>query len=71
MITKFQFQAVCKLLSDGVNDYVQIRQRVGLTSAELDDIIKNFDYYAGYFRQQDELLKQREQQNKKKHWWQK
>lgn len=71
MVTKFQFQAVCKLISEGVNDYVQIRQRVGLTSTELDDIIKNFEYYSGYFREQDELLKLREQQNKKKHWWQK
>jgi len=71
MVTKFQFQAVCKLISEGVNDYVQIRQRVGLTSTELDDIIKNFDYYSGYFREQDELLRLREQQNKKKHWWQK
>ena len=71
MITKFQFHAVCKLISEGVNDYVQIRQRVGLTSTELDDIIKNFNYYSQYFREQDELLNAREQQNKKKHWWQK
>jgi len=71
MVTKFQFQAVCKLLHDGVNDYVQIRQRVGLTSSELDDIIRNFDYYINYFREQDEIQKQRELLNKKKHWWQK
>lgn len=70
MITRFQFRAVCKLISEGVNDYVQVRQRVGLTSSELDDIIKNFDYYSNYFREQDELMKQQEAQ-KKKHWWQK
>ena len=70
MITKFQFKAVCKLLSDGVNDYVQVRQRVGLTSTELDDIIKNFEYYANYFREQDRLAEEAEK-SKKKHWWQK
>lgn len=73
MITKHQFESVSRLLANGVNNYVQVRQSVGLTSAELDDIIANFDYYQSYFAEQDKLLKLREAEkaNKKKHWWQK
>ena len=73
MITKHQFESVRKLFSNGVNNYVQIRQQVGLTSTELDDIIANFDYYQSYFAEQDRLLKRREEEEKakKKHWWQK
>ena len=73
MVTKHQFESVCRLFSNGVNNYVQIRQQVGLTSNELDDIIANFDYYQTYFAEQDRLLKLREAENnnKKKHWWQK
>jgi hypothetical protein len=72
MITKHQFESVRKLFSNGVNNYVQIRQQVGLTSNELDDIIANFDYYQTYFEEQEKLLKLREAENtKKKHWWQK
>ena len=73
MVTKHQFESVRRLFSNGVNNYVQIRQQVGLTSNELDDIIANFDYYQSYFAEQDKLLKLREaeQASKKKHWWQK
>ena len=71
MVTKHQFESVRKLFSNGVNNYVQIRQQVGLTSNELDDIIANFDYYQNYFDEQDRLLKQREEAEKakKKPWW--
>ena len=72
MVTKHQFESVRRLFSNGVNNYVQIRQQVGLTSNELDDIIANFEYYQTYFDEQDKLLKLREAEtaNKKKHWWQ-
>ena len=71
MVTKHQFESVRNLFSNGVNNYVQIRQQVGLTSNELDDIIANFDYYQSYFAEQDRLLKQREEveKAKKKPWW--
>ena len=73
MITKHQFESVCRLLANGVNNYIQVRQSVGLTSDELDDIIANFDYYQAYFSEQDKLLQRREEAEKakKKHWWQK
>lgn len=70
MITRFQFRSVEKLIDQGVTDYVQIRQRVGLTSQQLDDIIENADYYQRYFDEQDKLASRREPE-KKKHWWQK
>ena len=71
MITKHQFESVRKLFSNGVDNYVQIRQQVGLTSSELDDIIANFDYYQTYFAEQEKLAKQREaaEAAKKKPWW--
>lgn len=73
MVSKHQFESVSKLFASGVDNYVQIRQSVGLTSTELDDIIANFDYYQTYFAEQDKLLKQREEAEKakKKRWWQK
>lgn len=70
MITKFQFEAVKELYLKGVTNYIQIRQQVGLTSDELDDVIDNFDYYQRYFQEQDRLKKFNEVP-KKKHWWQK
>ena len=72
MPTKFQFDSVCKLLASGVNNYVQIRQQVGLTSDELDDILANIDYYKKYFadQEQEETLAKLKQE-KKKPWWRK
>lgn len=69
MVTKHQFESVHKLVSSGVNNYVQIRQAVGLTASELDDIIENFDYYQRYFDEQDRIS-QAQDTPKKKHWWQ-
>lgn len=69
MVTKHQFESVRKLVSSGVNNYVQIRQAVGLTASELDDIIENFDYYQRYFDEQTRLS-QIQDTPKKKHWWQ-
>lgn len=69
MVTKHQFESVHKLVSSGVNNYVQIRQSVGLTASELDDIIENFDYYQKYFTEQDRIS-QKQESPKKKHWWQ-
>lgn len=69
MVTKHQFESVRKLVSSGVNNYVQIRQAVGLTASELDDIIENFDYYQRYFDEQARLGQIQDTQ-KKKHWWQ-
>ena len=70
MVTKFQFKAISDLLANGVTNYIQIRQQVGLTSDELDDAIANYEYYQRYFEEQDRLNKLREAP-KKKHWWQK
>lgn len=72
MISRFQFESVMKLLSAGVNNYVQLRQQVGLTSDELDDILENIADYKKKFEDEarlEELAKL--QQTKKKHWWQK
>ena len=69
MVTKHQFDSVRDLISSGVNNYVQIRQSVGLTASELDDIIENFDYYQHYFSEQNKLNKD-QGSPKKKHWWQ-
>ena len=72
MPTKFQFDSVCTLLSSGVNNYVQIRQQVGLTSDELDDILDNMQYYKNYFAAQEQQEKiAKLQQEKKKPWWRK
>lgn len=71
MITKFQFESVMKLVSSGVTDYVQVRQKVGLTAEELDDIIRNKDYYSKFFAEQERLRKLRESKEKKKPWWRK
>lgn len=70
MPSKFQFESVCKLLASGVNNYVQIRQLVGLTSDELDDIVDNMAYYKKYFAEQDQKDKiEKLRQEKKKPWW--
>lgn len=71
MVTKFQFESVMKLVSSGVTDYVQVRQKVGLTAEELDDIIRNKDYYSNFFAEQERLRKIRESKEKKKPWWRK
>ena len=72
MPSKFQFESVMKLLSAGVNNYVQLRQQVGLTSDELDDILAHVDYYKKMFEEEDRLKKQQQmQQEKKKPWWRK
>ena len=73
MVSRFQFEAVEKLVDSGVTNYVQIRQQVGLTSAELDDILNNVEYYHKMFAEQDRLEKLREldEAKRKKHWWQK
>lgn len=71
MITKFQFKSVMELVASGVTDYVQVRQKVGLTAEELDDIIHNRDYYSNYFAEQDRLQELRESKEKKKPWWRK
>lgn len=71
MVTKFQFESVMKLVSSGVTDYVQVRQKVGLTAEELDDIIRNKDYYSNFFAEQERLRKLRESKEKKKPWWRK
>ena len=71
MISKFQFDAVSELIDSGVTNYVQIRQHVGLTSEELDDILKNVDYYKSYFAEKERLAKLQElnERKNKKKWW--
>ena len=71
MVSRFQFEAVEKLVDSGVTNYVQIRQQVGLTSSELDDILNNVEYYHNMFEEQDRLEKLREldEAKRKKHWW--
>lgn len=73
MVTKFQFEQVSKLVDSGVTNYVQIRQQVGLTSDQLNDILENVEYYNQYFAEQDRIEQERlaEEARKKKHWWQK
>lgn len=73
MPTKFQFDSVMSLLASGVKNYVTIRQQVGLTAEELDDIIENVDFYVKYFADQEraETLKKLNEEPKKKKWWQK
>lgn len=72
MISKFQVESVGKLLDAGVTNYVQIRQQVGLTSAELDDIIQNRAYYEQQFAEQERIARVQELQEakSKKKWWQ-
>ena len=69
MITKFQFRSVEKLVDSGVYNYVQIRQQVGLTADDLDDIIENMDYYKKKFDEEDRLAKIERLKNEKKPWW--
>ena len=69
MITKFQFDAVSELIDSGVTSYVQVRQQVGLTSEELDDIIENLEYYKEKFAEEDRI-RQDAEAKRKKHWWQ-
>lgn len=70
MITKFQFRSVEKLVDSGISNYVQIRQQVGLTSDELDDIIENLEYYKKKFDEEDRLAEIEKLTGKKKGpWW--
>lgn len=70
MITKFQFRSVEKLVDNGVYNYVQLRQQVGLTSDELDDILDNLEYYKKKFDEEDKLAEiERLKEEKKKPWW--
>ena len=72
MISKFQFETVSQLIDSGVTNYVQIRQQVGLTAEELDDILENVDYYNKKFAEEDRLKKEQELRGiKKKPWWKK
>lgn len=73
MISKHQFEQVSKLVDSGVTNYVQIRQQVGLTSDQLNDILENVEYYNEYFAEQERKEKEQlaEEAKKKKHWWQK
>lgn len=72
MITKFQFRSVEKLVDSGVYNYVQIRQQVGLTSDELDDIIENLDYYKKKFDEEDRIAEiEKLKGDKKLPWWKK
>lgn len=71
MATKHQFESVMKLIAAGVTDYVQVRQKAGLTAEELDDIITNRDYYSNYFAEQDRIRKVEEEKRQKKSWWKK
>lgn len=70
MITKFQFKSVDELLNQGIDDYVLLRQKVGLTAEQLDEILKNLEYYRDKFNQEDWNQKMQENLPKKKHWWQ-
>lgn len=69
-ITKFQFKSVDELLNQGIDDYVLLRQKVGLTAEQLDDILENREYYRDKFNQEDWNQKMQENLPKKKHWWQ-
>lgn len=69
-ITKFQFKSVDELLNQGIDDYVLLRQKVGLTAEQLDDILANRDYYRDKFNQEDWNQKMQDNLPKKKHWWQ-
>ena len=70
MVTRFQFESVMKLIDAGVTNYIQIRQQVGLTSDQLDDILQNIDYYKKYFAEQERLKTlNRLQRPEKRPWW--
>ena len=70
MITKFQFRSVEKLVDQGVYNYVQLRQQVGLTSSELDDILDNMEYYKQKFNAEDRLAEEEKRKaEQKKPWW--
>ena len=70
MPTRFQFESVMKLLAAGVNNYVQIRQQVGLTAEDLDDILANAEFYKRKFEEEARQEKIKElQAEQKKPWW--
>lgn len=70
MITKFQFRSVEELIDSGVYNYVQIRQQVGLTAEELDDILENLEYYKKKFAEEDRReIEARLKGEQKKPWW--
>jgi hypothetical protein len=65
MISKFQFKTVSDAINSGTYDYIQLRQRCGLTSDELNEILDNFEFYENKFSQEADVPK------KKPHWWSK
>ena len=70
MPSKFQFDTVCKLLNSGISNYVTLRQQAGLTAEELDDILKNMEYYSRKFAAEEMNRKIMETKNAmKKPWW--
>ena len=70
MPSKFQFDTVCKLLNSGISNYVTLRQQAGLTAEELDDILKNMEYYSRKFAAEEMNRKMMETKNAmKKPWW--
>lgn len=73
MPTKFQFESVMKLIGAGVKDYIRIRQQVGLTSDELDDILNNISYYKEYFEKEEQIktLKKLNGESENIPWWKK
>lgn len=70
MVTKFQFRSVEKLIASGVYNYIQIRQQVGLTADDLNDILENLDYYKKKFDEEDRLAEiEKLKGEKKAPWW--
>jgi hypothetical protein len=69
MPSRFQFETVMKLLSAGVDNYVQIRQQAGLTSDELDDILEHIPEYKQKFAEEDRKAEEARLKAEKKPWW--
>ena len=69
MPSRFQFETVMKLLSAGINNYVQIRQQAGLTSDELDDILEHIPEYKKRYEEEDRLAEVEKLKSEKKLWW--
>lgn len=69
MPSRFQFETVMKLLSAGINNYVQIRQQAGLTSDELDDILAHIPEYKKKYEEEDRKAAEAKLKSEKKPWW--
>lgn len=69
MPSRFQFETVMKLLSAGIDNYVQIRQQVGLTSDELDDILAHISEYKKKYEAEDRKAAEAKLKSEKKPWW--